>query len=422
MFKSLRVLIISWYLIVSGILATVVTSDVRPIERIAFGSCHKLWLENEVWDSISKLRPDMFIFTGDAVYSRFSRGTDSSRQKKDLEKLKRSAQYQRFLATEVRVIGTHDDHDYCGNDRGKYCLVKEESKVNMLEFLDAPQADPRWERAGMYTNYLLGADNNTVNIILLDTRSFRDDNCLFPSPGTWELPFSAVLAAILRLLIVNLGYCESYGGSFLGEEQWRWLEGIFRTSKARHHILVSSVQVLTSNSMVESWGHFPMELRRLVGVLRRTTPSNLFILSGDVHFAEALGAKGEILEFTSSGLTHSIGTTFHSPASIPIASSYDENRVKDFFYTAPNFGFLSFDWKASNQRRLLAELYDSSGRRVFWDWIPSLGIDWLERIPDDMKLVKKWPAPVVFCIFFPLLVCFTLVICLRSRMSKVKSL
>jgi len=420
--RSLTFFIISWHLPASGILERNVNSDVRPIERIAFGSCHKLWLENQVWDSISKLRPDVFVWAGDAVYSRFSRGTDSSIHKEDLKRLKESAPYQRFLNTGVKIIGTHDDHDYCGNDRGKYCLVKEEVKANMLEFLDAPDADPRFQRSGMFTNYLLGTKNNTANIILLDTRSFRDDHCIFPSPATWEFPLSAVLAAILRLLVVSLGYCEDYDGSFLGEEQWKWLEGVLRTSKATHHILVSSVQVLTSNPMVESWGHFPSELRRLIGLLKKTIPSNLIILSGDVHFAEALGSRGDIIELTSSGLTHSIGTAFHRIASLPIASLYDDNRIKDFFYTDPNFGLLSFDWETSSERRVMAELYDVSGRNVFRAWIPSLGLDWLERIPDDVKLSKKWSAAVILCVIFPFLVCFTGMICLRRRMGKLKSL
>ncbi|CAN0414204.1 unnamed protein product, partial [Laminaria digitata] len=45
-------------------------------------------------------------------------------------------------------------------------------------------------------------------------------------------------------------------------------------------------QVLTSNPLVESWGHFPRSRKRLLDLLQRTDPAGLVILSGDVHHAE----------------------------------------------------------------------------------------------------------------------------------------
>lgn len=45
-------------------------------------------------------------------------------------------------------------------------------------------------------------------------------------------------------------------------------------------------QVLTSNPLVESWGHFPRSRKRLLDLLHRTNPAGLVMLSGDVHHAE----------------------------------------------------------------------------------------------------------------------------------------
>lgn len=45
-------------------------------------------------------------------------------------------------------------------------------------------------------------------------------------------------------------------------------------------------QVLTSNPLVESWGHFPRSRKRLLDLLHRTNPAGLVVLSGDVHHAE----------------------------------------------------------------------------------------------------------------------------------------
>jgi len=58
---------------------------------------------------------------------------------------------------------------------------------------------------------------------------------------------------------------------------------------------VSSVQVLTSSPVVESWGHFPASRRRLLALLRATHPPAALILSGDVHFAELLGSTPRMM-------------------------------------------------------------------------------------------------------------------------------
>ena len=70
----------------------------------------------------------------------------------------------------------------------------------------------------------------------------------------------------------------------LGEEQWTWLERQLNDSKASMNIVISSIQVLTTNPVVESWGHFPNERERLLTLLNNIT--GLVILSGDVHHAE----------------------------------------------------------------------------------------------------------------------------------------
>lgn len=44
--------------------------------------------------------------------------------------------------------------------------------------------------------------------------------------------------------------------------------------------------MLTSNPLVESWGHFPRSRKRLLDLLHRTNPAGLVMLSGDVHHAE----------------------------------------------------------------------------------------------------------------------------------------
>ena len=61
-----------------------------------------------------------------------------------------------------------------------------------------------------------------------------------------------------------------------------------------HHrmsLFVSSIQVLTTSPLVESWGHFPRARRRLISLLRDTAPAGALIISGDVHYAELIGTR-----------------------------------------------------------------------------------------------------------------------------------
>jgi hypothetical protein len=60
---------------------------------------------------------------------------------------------------------------------------------------------------------------------------------------------------------------DRYNADVLGEEQWRWLESVLDGTAHESEgggfnrpdltVVVSSVQVTTSNPLVESWGHFP---------------------------------------------------------------------------------------------------------------------------------------------------------------------
>jgi hypothetical protein len=136
----------------------------------------------------------------------------------------------------------------------------------------------------------------------------------------------------------------------LGEPQWAWLERTLRESKKEGvdaNILVSSVQVLTTNPVFESWGHFPVEKKRLFDLLQRVDPKGLVFLSGDVHLAEvskasftrADGTRGEWTEITSSGLTHTCAdgiTGFLCPIMMSLFSQHRRDGASLFL--GRNFG------------------------------------------------------------------------------------
>ena len=117
-------------------------------------------------------------------------------------------------------------------------------------------------------------------------------------------------------------------GDFLGSEQWNWLmsEVSFINQSIPNLVIIgSSIQIFpTDKFMEESWSEFPLareRLLRVVTLLSRVT--RVLLLSGDVHGAEFLQARCGInhgygrsmdsinlLEFTSSGLSHSVTRVF----------------------------------------------------------------------------------------------------------------
>jgi hypothetical protein len=188
-----------------------------------------------------------------------------------------------------------------------------------------------------------------VKVIFLDTRSFRDDHWI-RSVGDVPIKGSALVASSIRAAYSTLGFARSYAGEVLGEQQWAWLESTLRESQQEGvdaNIIVSSVQVLTTNPVFESWGHFPVEKKRLFDLLQRVDPRGLVFLSGDVHLAEisqasftrADGERGEWTEITSSGLTHTCAdgiTGFLCPIMMALFSQH--RREGASLFLGRNFG------------------------------------------------------------------------------------
>jgi PhoD-like phosphatase len=174
----------------------------------------------------------------------------------------------------------------------------------------------------------------------------------------------------------------------LGEEQWTWLSKELETSKAQVHILISSIQVLSTNPAMEGWGHFPLERERLLQLLNSKRPSGLVLLSGDVHHAEILDPapnrhKTSFVEVTSSGLTHSCTMPFYGKLCEPLLKQFATHRrhASDFFL-GRNFGTLQVDW---TNHRLSIDVHNHVGDTVLttgWrplSWDP-LTLEELSRV------------------------------------------
>ncbi|KAL3925197.1 MAG: hypothetical protein SGILL_000570 [Bacillariaceae sp.] len=331
----------------------------------------------------------------------------------------RTVGYQPFLDRnpEMMVVGVWDDHDFGGNDMGVEMPDKSERRDVFWDFLQYDAATntksatttrnqpKRWEHDGMY--HSVDLQDGKVRVLLLDTRWFREAHCV---PSVAHLfPLGNAIACTTRWLTSGLmlhklawlwgrGECEN--SSVLGDEQWKWLEKELvgdingdDHSQPELFVILSSVQVWSTNPAMEGWGQFPAEQKRLWDLLYKhydaapnmddgKAPAPVIFLSGDVHHGEILGQQG-YLEVTSSGLTHHCGQPkLYGGLCKPILETFHAHRhEKSEYYIGFNYGTLDVDWTS---RIVTVGVHNSDGDPVLQVQQPLDGLP--RKLPDYESL------------------------------------
>ncbi|ALU74292.1 alkaline phosphatase D family protein [Tenacibaculum finnmarkense] len=252
---------------------------------LAFGSCDNQRKENPFWEDIISLKPDVWVWGGDNIYADTY---NMAKMEKFYQQQKRDSSYQK-LVKNTPILATWDDHDYGQNDGGTHYRKKEESQQLFLDFLNVPKNSPRRKQAGIYHSKTFKIKNNSVKIITLDTRYFRTEL----TKGTGKKRYQS----------------NQKEGSILGSDQWKWLAKELTNSTANFTVIVSSIQVLSSEHGFEKWSNFPNEMTTFFKLIETSKAKNVIILSGDRHISEFSKASLNtiaypIIDFTSSGLTH----------------------------------------------------------------------------------------------------------------------
>jgi alkaline phosphatase D len=265
----------------------------KQVHKIAFGSCSSQDRQLPIFDLIVKHDPDLFIFLGDNIYGD-TKIMDTLRAK--YARLNSKPSFKN-LKSNVDIIATWDDHDYGWNDIGRHYPFKEESKEIFLNFFDEPSKSERRNHKGIYTSYFYKSSYKTIQIILLDNRSFRDD----------LKPYNSEFIKDKRYFY-ELDYAPylNSDSTFLGEEQWKWLE-LELSKKADIRIIGSGSQFGIEFNGYEAWANFPHEQKRFMDLIKKTRANGLFFISGDVHYAEISKLIEKdlypIYDITSSGLS-----------------------------------------------------------------------------------------------------------------------
>ena len=372
--------LLSWTLSLVYLAHAADISHNATISKVAFGSCHKnKWAKTAkpvIWPSIASLQPDVFVWTGDAVYPP-TRGVASLQSLRDeYTTTMQNVEYANFHPP-FGIYGTWDDHDYGANDGGKEVSDKQARKDLFFDFLGYHHLDEN--REGVYHSVDFGPVGHQIKIILLDTRWHRDAHCI-PSVAS-HLPLGAGIACLTRWCTAGTNVCRAEKATILGEEQWQWLQQELEQSKAQIHVIVSSIQVLTTNPVMESWGHYPAEQRRLLSLLNGV--SGAMVWSGDVHHAELLMARN-LLEVTSSGLTHTCTKPFYGVVCEPLLKTFTKHRANaSDYYVGRNFGMLQVNWE---KEEWTVEVHDENATVVLssgWRAIEPLSVD-LDAVPPTM--------------------------------------
>lgn len=285
----------------------------RAITTIAFGSCDRQDLPQDIWKAVAQNQPDLWIWTGDNIYG----DSDDMKVLHDKYMTQKSGKDYSAFRKKTQITGIWDDHDFGVNDGGKEYPYKRESKKLMLDFLDVPRDAPVFNHEGAYQSYTFGPKGQKIKLLLVDSRYFRD--------------------ALESSKIEGKRYEINQTGDILGEEQWAWLKKELTNSEADVHIIANGIQVISEEQGFEKWANFPKARKRLLDLLTQTKPKNPIVLSGDRHIAEYSRIKTNDLdlpEITSSGLTHTWGELREEP---------NKHRIGKLIVSL-NFGLLHIDW------------------------------------------------------------------------------
>jgi alkaline phosphatase D len=308
-----------------------------PPEVIAFGSCAGQDQPQPVWHAILAQQPDLMLMLGDNVYLDTK---DVGVMHAKYRRLGRKPGFK-LLRKQVPVLATWDDHDYGLNNVGRHYPKKEASEQAFLSFFNEPADSPRWNRPGVYRAWEYGPKNNRLQVILLDTRYFRDRP---PEEDAGD------------------GASPASGRTILGKAQWQWLEKQLE-KPATVRLIGSSIQVVPTQHEYEKWANFPSERERLFDLIETTGAGGVVFLSGDRHHLELSRDKDSgpypMYDFTSSGLNRGRGGPINEANRYRIGQAHGGD----------NFGIVRIDWDA-DPVEITVEARKADGRRLMRETVP----------------------------------------------------
>jgi alkaline phosphatase D len=350
--------------IVVGCMAAVAAVAGEPgpglvVSRIALGSCAKQDRPMPIWSAVSSFKPDVLLMLGDNIYGDTEDMT-VLRSKYDLLAADRGFG---AIRNTVPIVAVWDDHDYGGNDAGREYPMRRESQEIFLDFFGVPSAAAVRKRDGIYRTVTVGPAGRRVQFICLDTRFHRSSLRAIPKPERVQGKGPYVPT-------------DDPKATVLGAAQWDWL-AVALQQPANLRIILSSIQVASTEHGWEHWGNFPAERAKLLKIIRESDAHGVIVVSGDRHSAEIsrIPAGEDALAYPLYDLTAS---SFNQPIVKPEDVDDDDDdepnrhRLGKRFH-GPNFGTIEIDWESAptnGATSVTLAIRDVDGKVVLSEAIP----------------------------------------------------
>lgn len=306
----------------------------QTLTRIGFGSCLRQDRPAAILGAIAQQNFDLFIFAGDNVYGDTVAGDESDPELNATISayagLAARPDWQRFRTAQP-LLAIWDDHDLGENDGGAAFPYRAGTQQLFLDFWGKSAGAPQRHGDGLYGAYMFGPEGRRVQVILLDTRSFRSALAQSEPDANNRRAYVPV---------------TDPAATMLGAAQWAWLEGELR-KPADVRLIVSSIQVAALDHPFEKWANIPAERQKLFDLIASTRANGVIFLSGDRHRAlvsrETEGTPYPLTDFTSSSLN------------IPFpARGVETDRTSlGAYFEQANFGEVAIDWEGRSVALIL---------------------------------------------------------------------
>ncbi|RMG67346.1 MAG: alkaline phosphatase family protein [Bacteroidetes bacterium] len=312
--------------------SAIVQPDTQRLpRRIAFGSCADQNRPQPILRHVVDRQAELFIYLGDNIYGDTE---EMSVLQAKYQMLADKPEFQALRAA-MPTVAVWDDHDYGANDAGRHYPKKDSSKAMFMDFWGVPATSLRRQHPGIYGSHMFEENGQRLQLILLDTRTFRDH--LLPNDGQGD-------------------HKNDYrpnpnpDSTVLGEAQWAWLETQLQ-EPADLRIIASSIQFGHSYNGWESWTNIPHEQQRFLDLIARTRANGVVFISGDVHWGEISRREPErmypLYDVTASGINQDWDKI--EPNTYRVGDAVAEYNV----------GMMEVDWEA---RRLTLLSIDQDNR------------------------------------------------------------
>jgi alkaline phosphatase D len=256
------------------------------IKVVAFGSSANQDKAQPIWKTIAGNNPDLFLFMGDNVQSSNPAQTPLAEQ---YHKLDRIFEYRTFRE-KVPFMATWDDQDYGSKEFLHYWAYV----ANSTSF----------GQKGIYHAKIIGPKKKQVQIMMLDTRTFRTK-------------------------------ADDTSATILGDTQWAWLEDQLKRP-ADVRMIVTSIPLIAAEAGKDKWANFPKERQRFFDLLKKTGVRNVVVFSGDRRQSSIAktGVKdwGVLFDLTAS------------PINEPLSTAEEDPSFEGKPYAGESFGLVQIDW------------------------------------------------------------------------------